>query len=133
MLDKRAAPLSVYNPSTRKLIGKRELDLMKPEAYLINTARGRIIDEPELIRALQEKRIAGGALDVYWNEPPLTQDPWLPEELCKLDNVILAPHNGNAIWDVRGPKCAAVAEGMVVMMRRERPARLMNPEIYANA
>jgi glyoxylate reductase len=122
-----------YNPSTHKLIGKRELDLMKPEAYLINTARGRIIDEPELIRALQEKRIAGAALDVYWNEPPLTQDPRVPEELCKLDNVILAPHNGNAIWDVRGPKCAAVAEGMVVMMRGERPARLMNPEIYANA
>jgi glyoxylate reductase len=121
-----------YNLSTHKLIGKRELDLMKPEAYLINTARGRIVDEPELIRALQDKRIAGAGLDVYWNEPPLTQDPSVPEELCKLDNVILAPHNGNAIWSVRGPKCAAVAEGMVAMMRGERPATLMNPEIYAD-
>jgi len=121
-----------YNPGTHKLIGKRELDLMKPEAYLINTARGRIVDEPELIRALQEKRIAGAGLDVYWNEPPLTQDPSVPEELCKLDNVILAPHNGNAVWDVRGPKCAAVAEGMVAMMRGERPATLMNPEIYTD-
>src|SRR3984957_4429741 len=121
-----------YNPSTHKLIGKRELDLMKPEAFLINTARGRIVDEPELIRALQEKRIAGAALDVYWNEPPVTQDPAVPDELCKLDNVILAPHNGGATWDVRGRKATSVAHGMVAMMRGERPAALLNPEIYAN-
>jgi lactate dehydrogenase-like 2-hydroxyacid dehydrogenase len=120
-----------YNPTTHKLIGRRELDLMKPEAYLINTARGRIVDEPELIRALQEKRIAGAALDVYWNEPPVTQDPMVPEELCKLDNVILAPHNGGATWDVRGRKAASVAQGMVAMMQGERPAALLNPEIYA--
>jgi glyoxylate reductase len=124
-----------YTPSTHKLIGRRELDLMKPEAYLINTGRGRIIDQPELIRALQEKRIAGAALDVYWsepylNEPPLTE-PWVPEELCKLDNVILAPHNGNATWDIRGRKTASIAQGMVAMMRGERPASLLNPEIYA--
>jgi lactate dehydrogenase-like 2-hydroxyacid dehydrogenase len=122
-----------YNPSTHKLIGRRELDLMKPEAFLINTARGRIVDEPELILALQEKRIAGAALDVYWNEPPVTQDPEVPEELCRLDNVILAPHNGGATWDVRGRKAASVAQGMVAMMRGERPAALLNPEIFASA
>jgi lactate dehydrogenase-like 2-hydroxyacid dehydrogenase len=126
-----------YNPSTHKLFGKRELDLMKPEAYLINTGRGRIVDEPELIRALQEKRIAGAALDVYWNEPyiddhePSTK-PWVPEELCKLDNVILAPHNGGATWDVRGGKGVMVARAMVEMMRGGRPS-LLNPEIYASA
>jgi glyoxylate reductase len=125
-----------YNQSTRKLIGRRELDLMKPQAYLINTARGRLIDEPELIRALQEKRIAGAGLDVYWNEPYWNEpsvegDPWVPEELCKLDNVILAPHNGNATWDIRGRKTASIAQGMVAMMRGERPASLLNPEIYA--
>ena len=122
-----------YNPSTHKLIGRRELDLMKPQAFLINTARGRIVDEPELILALQEKRIAGAALDVYWNEPPLTQDPEVPEELCRLDNVILAPHNGGATWDVRGRKAASVAQGMVAMMRGERPPALLNPEIFASA
>jgi lactate dehydrogenase-like 2-hydroxyacid dehydrogenase len=122
-----------YNPSTHKLIGKRELDLMKPEAFLINTARGRIVDETELIRALQEKRIAGAALDVYWNEPPVTQDPNVPEELCKLDNVILAPHNGGATWDVRGRKAMSVAQGMVQMMQGERPAALLNPQIFASA
>jgi lactate dehydrogenase-like 2-hydroxyacid dehydrogenase len=122
-----------YNPTTHKLIGQRELELMKPEAYLINTARGRIVDEPELIRALQEKRIAGAALDVYWNEPPVTQDPAVPEELCRLENVILAPHNGGATWDVRGRKAMSVAQGMVAMMRGERPAALLNPQIYAQA
>jgi glyoxylate reductase len=122
-----------YNASTHKLIGKRELDLMKREAYLINTARGRIVDEPELIRALQEKRIAGAGLDVYWNEPPFTQDPFVPEELRKLDNVILAPHNGGATWDVRGRKAKSVAQGLVQLMRGERPAALLNPEIYAKS
>jgi glyoxylate reductase len=127
-----------YNASTHKLIGRREFDLMKPTAYLINTGRGRIVDEPELIRALQEKRIAGAALDVYWNEPyiddpQVSTEPWVPDELLKLDNVILAPHNGNATWDNRGAKCAAVAKGMVQMMRGVRPATLMNPEIYGNA
>ena len=122
-----------YNTSTHKLIGKRELDLMKPQAYLINTARGRIVDEPELIRALQEKRIAGAGLDVYWNEPPFTQDPFVPEELRKLDNVILAPHNGGATWDVRGRKAKSVAQGLVQLMRGERPAALLNPEIYAKS
>jgi glyoxylate reductase len=121
-----------YNPTTHKLIGRRELELMKPEAYLINTARGRIIDEPELIRVLQERRIAGAALDVYWNEPPVTQDPAVPEELCRLDNVILAPHNGGATWDVRGRKAMSVAQGMIAMMRGERPAALLNPEIYTS-
>ncbi len=122
-----------YNASTHGLIGQRELALMKPEAYLINTARGRIVDEAKLIRALQEKRIAGAALDVYWNEPPVTQDPFVPEELCKLDNVILAPHNGGATWDVRGRKAMSVARGMVQMMRGERPPSLLNPQIFAES
>jgi glyoxylate reductase len=119
-----------YNASTHKLIGKRELGLMKPEAFLINTARGRIVDEPELIRALQEKRIAGAGLDVFWNEPPESPDPFVPEELCKLDNVVLAPHNGGATWDVRGRKAKSVAKSLVQMMKGERPAALINPEIY---
>ena len=127
-----------YNSATHKLIGRRELDLMKPEAYLINTARGRIVDEPELIRALQERRIAGAALDVYWNEPypdepEASPDPWVPEALCKLDNVILAPHNGDATWDFRARKATSVAQGMAAMMRGDRPALLLNPEVYQDS
>ena len=82
-------------------------------------------------RALQEKRIAGAALDVYWDQPPFTQDPQVPEELCRLDNVILSPHNGGGTWDTRTRKAVSVAHGMVAMVRGERPAALRNPEIYS--
>lgn len=118
-----------YNPDTHKLIGARELGLMKPSAFLINTARGRIVDEPALIEALQARRIAGAALDVYWNEPPVVYDPLVPEELRKLDNVILAPHNGGATWDVRVARAASVARGVLATIRNERAPGLLNPEI----
>jgi len=118
-----------YNPDTHKLIGARELGLMKPSAFLVNTARGRIVDEPRLIEALQARRIAGAALDVYWNEPPVVYDPFVPDELRKLDNVILAPHNGGATWDVRVSRAASVARGVLATMRGERAPGLLNPEI----
>jgi glyoxylate reductase len=118
-----------YNPDTHKLIGARELGLMKPTAFLINTARGRIVDEPVLIEVLQARRIAGAALDVYWNEPPVVYDPFVPEALRKLDNVILAPHNGGATWDVRVARAASVARGVLATMRGERAPGLLNPEI----
>ncbi len=118
-----------YNPDTHKLIGARELGLMKPTAFFINTARGRIVDEPALIQALQTRRIAGAALDVYWNEPPVVYDPFVPEELRKLDNVILAPHNGGATWDVRVARAASVAHGVLATMRGERAPGLLNPNI----
>jgi lactate dehydrogenase-like 2-hydroxyacid dehydrogenase len=122
-----------YNPSTHGLIGARELGLMKPTAYLINTARGRIVDEEALITSLQNRQIAGAALDVYWNEPPVTHDPFVPEALRQLDgsNVILAPHNGGATWDVRGSRMASVARGLVEHMQGRRPRGLLNPEVYA--
>ena len=79
------------NPTSYHLISDPEFSLMKPTAYLINTARGPIIDEPALVRALQEERIAGAALDVFEVEP-------LPEDspLRQMDNVLLAPHNANS-------------------------------------
>jgi glyoxylate reductase len=118
-----------YNPDTHKLIGARELGLMKPTAFLINTARGRIVDEPRLVEALQTGGIAGAALDVYWNEPPVVYDPVVPDELRKLDNVILAPHNGGATWDVRVSRAASVARGVLATMRGERAPGLLNPDI----
>jgi glyoxylate reductase len=120
-----------YNPSTHCLIGTRELGLMQPTAYLINTARGRIVDEEALIAALQKKQIAGAALDVYWHEPPVSHDPFVPEALRQLDNVILAPHNGGATWDVRGSRMASVARGLVEHIQGHRPRGLLNPEVYA--
>ena len=79
------------NPTSHHLIGSRELNLMKPGAYLINTSRGPVVDEPALIKALQEHRIAGAALDVFESEPLPLDSP-----LRSLDNCFLAPHNANS-------------------------------------
>lgn len=82
--------VSVHCPLTREthhLIGERELRLMKPEAVLINTSRGPVIDEPALVRALTEGWIAAAGLDVLEQEPPDPDNP-----LLKLDNVVLTPH-----------------------------------------
>ena len=85
------------NSSSYHLVNEKFLDLMKPEAILINTARGPIVDEPALVKALQEKKIAGAALDVFEDEP-------LPEDspLRSMDNVLLGSHNSNnspAAWE----------------------------------
>jgi D-3-phosphoglycerate dehydrogenase len=79
-----SCPLS---PETHHLVNAQRLALMKPSAYLINTARGPIVDQKALTKVLQEGRIAGAGLDVQEQEPPDADDP-----LLKLDNVILAPH-----------------------------------------
>jgi len=79
------------NPTSRRLIDRRALSLMRPEAVLINTSRGPVVEEAALIEALLEKRIAGAALDVFEDEP-------LPEDspLRRMPNVLLAPHNANS-------------------------------------
>ena len=91
--------------------------LMKSNAVFINTARGRLVDEPALIRALQDGTIAGAGLDVYWDEPPVTHDPHVPVALRKLDNVVLAPHNGGATWDSRGAQTSAIARSIVTAIK----------------
>ena len=82
---------TLLNEETRHLIGEKELKLMKPTAYLINTARGGIIDEPALVKALQENWIAGAGLDVFEKEPVDPNNP-----LFKMDNVIVTPHSASA-------------------------------------
>lgn len=82
-------------PETRHLIGARELALMKPTAILVNTSRGAVIDEQALAEALSNHRIAGAALDVFENEPHIT------EILYELDNVVLTPHIGTGTVDAR--------------------------------
>ena len=97
-LLRRSDYISLHTPlteSTRHLIGKRELELMKPTAILINTARGPVVDEAALAECLQNRRIAGAALDVFEAEPHIT------EILYKLDNVVLAPHNATGTIDTR--------------------------------
>jgi lactate dehydrogenase-like 2-hydroxyacid dehydrogenase len=83
------------SPETRRLIDARRLGLMQPTAYLINTARGDVVDQPALVGALRAGRIAGAGLDVYDGEPAV------PAELLALDNVVLLPHLGSATRETR--------------------------------
>jgi phosphoglycerate dehydrogenase-like enzyme len=111
-------------PQTRHAIGSAELALMKPTAYLINTARGPIVDEAALIAALQAGRLRGAGLDVFEQEPLPLNSP-----LLALDNVWLAPHAlawtdevvlGNSIEDARG---------LVRLSRGELPDNVVNKEV----
>ena len=121
--------MATYNPSTHKLIGAREFELMKPSAFFVNTARGRIVDEPALIDALRGGRIAGAGLDVYWNEPPISEPAPSPA-LFEFDNVILTPHIGSATHEARDAMALAVVDNLRAMISGERPPNVVNAEIY---
>lgn len=110
-------------PTTHHLIGERELNMMKPTAYLINTARGPVIDERALIKALQERKIAGAALDVFEREPEV------PQELIKMSNVILVPHIGSASVETRTKMAMIAVENLLAVLRGEIPKNLVNPEV----
>ena len=109
---------------TRRFIGERELQLMKPDAYLINTARGEIIDEATLARALREGWIAGAGLDVFESEPPSPQNP-----LMSLDNVILGSHNLAICEEMNLLANQGVAEAVLTMADGTIPENLVNPEV----
>ncbi|HEU4342674.1 MAG TPA: D-glycerate dehydrogenase [Candidatus Binatia bacterium] len=117
---------AAFSPETIHLIGERELRLMRPTAYLVNTARGPIVDEKALVRALEEKRIAGAALDVY------EQEPMVDPGLINLSNVVLTPHLGSAGADTRGKTSIAVVENIVAVIEGRRPPNIYNPEIYSS-
>ena len=120
--------VSIHCPltkETRGLIGARELALMKPDAYLINTARGGIVDESALFEALAEGRIAGAALDCFEHEPVVT-----PHRFGVLDNVLLAPHSiawtGELFRDIG----RAVCQGMLDLSLGRVPRGVVNPEVF---
>lgn len=109
---------------TRHLIGERELSLMKPTAYIINTSRGAVIDEEALVKALQSGRIAGAGLDVYEDEPRMKPG------LLELDNVVLLPHIGSASIGTRTKMAVMAAENLLAMLKNERAPNCVNPEVY---
>jgi glyoxylate reductase len=121
--------MATYNETTHKLMGKREFELMKPTAFFVNTARGRIVDEEALIQALREKQIAGAGLDVYWTEPPVGEPAPSPE-LFEFDNVILTPHIGSATHEARDQMAMAAVENLKAMIEGERAPGVVNPEVY---
>jgi glyoxylate reductase len=111
-------------PSTRHLIGARELALMKRSAYLINSSRGPVVDEKALVQALAAGRIAGAGLDVYEHEPR-------PEpELLTFPNVVLTPHTGSAVMELRERMAHVVVDNIIAVMNGRRPPNCFNPEIY---
>jgi phosphoglycerate dehydrogenase-like enzyme len=114
-----------YNPDNHKIIGAREFALMKPTAYFLNTARGRLVDEPALVQALQNGTIAGAGLDVFWHEPPGSPEMRPSPEFFTMDNVILAPHNGGATWDARTGLTKATARQIIALIAGERPEGLV--------
>ena len=112
-------------PETRGMIGERELRRMKPTAILINTARGAVVDEQALIRALQERWIWGAGLDVY------AQEPKVPDALKALPNVVLLPHIGSATQEARTKMAVMAAENILAALSGKRPPNLVNPEVLA--
>ena len=124
--------MATYNESTHKLIGAREFDLMKPTAFFVNTARGRIVDEPALIDALRDGKIAGAGLDVYWQEPPVGEPSPSPE-LFAFPNVILTPHIGSATVEAREAMSLAVVDNLRAMIAGDRAPGVVNPEVYGEA
>ena len=114
------------NAHTRGLIGRAELALMKPEAVIVNTSRGEVIDEAALVEALTEGRIAGAGLDVFEQEPPALDNP-----LFKLRNVVLSPHVGGGSRVALKKTALATAEVILAVLDGRTPKNLANPEVTA--
>jgi glyoxylate reductase len=116
---------SPLTPATRHQIGARELRLMKKTAYLINTARGAIIDEAALVRALQKKEIAGAGLDVFEHEPKIAK------ALKTMPNVVLTPHLGSATPEVREEMARIVVDNILAFLAGKKLPNCVNPQVFA--
>lgn len=111
-------------PETKHLIGRSELESMKKTAILINTARGPVVDEIALVRALQEGVIWGAGLDVFEDEPALKPG------LAELHNVVLAPHIASAAVETRSKMVEMVVDDVLAALEGRKPRNLVNPEIF---
>ena len=130
-LLRNADYVSIHCPlskRTRDLIGARELSLMKPNAYLLNTARGGIVDEDALYDALKNRRIAGAALDCFAKEPVIA-----PHRFGELDNVLLAPHSiawtDELFRDIGRAACQVIVD----LSLGQEPRGVLNPELLGRA
>ena len=111
-------------PSTYHMIGERELKLMKPTAYIINTSRGAIMDEKALFKALKYRVIAGAGLDVFEKEPIDKDNP-----LISLDNIILLPHVGSGTVETRTAMANLAIENLMSVLQGKIPASLVNRDV----
>jgi len=115
------------NAETRHMISDREFNLMKPTAFIVNTARGAIIDEKALMRALRKKKIAGAGLDVFEHEPNL------PPGLRDMTNVVLTPHLGSGVMEVRDLMANIVVDNIQALIDGVAPPNCVNPEVLAKS
>ena len=113
------------NSGTRHMISDKQFALMKPSAFIINTARGPIIDEKALMRALKKKQIAGAGLDVFEHEPKL------PPALKSARNVVLTPHLGSAVMEVREQMANLVVDNLLALLEGRTPPNCVNPEVLS--
>lgn len=123
----RSDYLSVHTPltsETRHIINENALRMMKPNAYLINTSRGPVVDEAALIKALQEGWIAGAGLDVLEQEPPASDNP-----LLAMDNVALSPHSGHASVESLRLRTGRYGEEVASVLAGRKPRNLVNPQV----
>jgi len=119
--------LSIHVPLTTNtvgLIGSENLSLMKPTAFIINTARGELIQEEALAKALQEKGIAGAGLDVFEHEPAIHPG------LTGMNNVVILPHIGSASMETRTKMGLMAAENLISAFKGEIPPNCLNPEVF---
>ena len=112
-------------PESKHLMCQRTLALMKPTAYLINTARGGLVCEADLLEALRKKQIAGAGLDVFEEEPPSRPNP-----LCQFDNVVVTPHAAGVDLQSRDDMAVSAAQAIIALSRGGWPeAQVVNPEV----
>jgi glyoxylate reductase len=117
--------LPLFSPETYHMIGEKQLAMMKPTAFLINTSRGPVVDLQALIDALVLKKIAGAALDVYEGEP----HPVFPQVLLDMPNVVLTPHMGSAVAEKRERMSNEIVDEVIAFIQGKRPALIFNPEV----
>jgi len=120
--------VSIHTPLTKdtyKMIGKRELEMIKPKAFLINTSRGGIVDEAAVYEVLVKGKLAGAAFDVYDKEPPDPDNP-----LLALNNVIATPHMASHTEEALERMAVTVAKDVVKVLKAEHPKYLANPAIF---
>jgi len=116
---------SPLNAQSRHQIGACELHLMKKSAFLINTARGAIVDEAALVRALERKQIAGAGLDVFEHEPKVDK------RLRRMSNVVLTPHLGSATPEVREEMASIVVDNILAFLEGRKLPNCVNPQVFA--
>ncbi len=114
-----------HTEETYHMISTRQFALMKRSAFLINTSRGAIVDEPALARALAEGRIAGAGIDVYEHEPKIERS------LLTMNNVVLTPHLGSAVMELRESMAHIVVDNIAAIVEGREPPNCINPTVFA--